>query len=564
MTDSQGFRLEALTDFVDDALGLSFTAQHIDSMMARLASIGVSRVSWAYYADGRGGFTTPIGLNDGWTNLARSYEGLGNPLQVAATAAHRHGMELYAYYKPYETGPACCLPEGAPEAASHGLLPHLGGMLNWLDPFVVAHPELRIRHRPDASIGDLSGTPIQTMQLTKSDASPTRITAEHLQIWVSDSNYQYRPIDVNLDLLDEVVDAPKEVRDISGTLLTRRGDPVRRLTLTGPNRTGLNLTDRYVLVTTDFTGGPADFENAGTDLLTALDGEGQQIPGVFFSGAMIYLRDSIDFRNHGLVYDCGYSRSLARLDEPNDAGNRGCVAFTRGHNEYLPGVLCETEPAVQDFWLRSIAEIIEAGVDGVDMRVENHGTHTDHPEAYGYNEVILQAAQERGQIDVATIAAVRGDAYTDFLRRARALLSASGKRMRINLNMDWFRPEPTFGRRLAYPANMDFNWRQWVDQGLLDEGILRMFAQPFDAIFDDAVTAEMIERCQASQIPLTVNRYLQPTGVEEFRRVRADSRFSGYILYETASFLAYDAQGNCSVSHDVAQEIARQMATGVD
>ena len=551
------FRLEALTDFVDDALGLTFTEKHIDSMMATLAGMGVTRVSWAYYADGRGGFVTPSGLNQSWTHLAETYAGLGNPLQVAVAAAHRHGMELYAYYKPYETGPASCLPEGAPEAVSHGLLPHLGGLLNWLDPFVVAHPELRIRHKTDASIGDLSDVPIASLHLTKKDASPTRITAEHLQLWGSDNNYQYQPLNVQFGLLDEVVEAPADVRDISGVLLTRQGEPVRRLTLTG-----LNLTNRYVLVTTDFTDGPADFENAGTDLLTALDGQGQQIPGVLFSGAMIYLRDLINFRSHGLVYDCGYTRSLARLDEPNDTGQQGCVAFTRGHNEYLPGVLCETEPAVRDFWLRCLEEIIDAGVDGVDLRVENHGTHTDHPEAYGFNEVILQQAQQRGQIDTATIAAVRGDAYTDFLRRAKALLAADGIKMRINLNMDWFRPEPAFGRKLAYPANMDFNWRQWVEEGLLDEGILRMFAMPFDAIFDDVVTTEMIDRCQAKQIPVTVNRYIQPTGVDEFLRVRADDRFAGYILYETASFLTYDELGNCSVSNDVVQEIARRMTAG--
>ena len=553
-TEAPAFRLEALTDFVDDALGLTFTGKHIDSMMATLARMGITRVSWAYYADGRGGFVTPPGLNERWANLSATYAGLGNPLKVAAAAARRHGMELYAYYKPYETGPASCLPEGSPEAKSHGLIRHLGGMLNWLDPFVVAHPELRIRHRPDASIGDLSGVPIEAIQLTKKDASPTRITAEHLQIWTSDCNYRYEPLDVDFGLLDEVVESPEEVRDIGGALLTRRGDSVRRLTLTG-----LRLRDRYVLVTTDFTEGPSDFENAGTDLLTALDGRGNRIPGVIFSGAMIYLRDTIDFRHHGLVYDCGYSRSLARLDEPNGAGNRGCVAFTRGHNEYLPGVLCETEPAVPDFWLRCIEEIIDAGVDGVDVRVENHGTHTDSPEAYGFNEVILQEAQRRGGVDEATIAAVRGDAYTDFLRRAKALLAASGKRMRINLNMDWFRPDPAFGRKLAYPANMDFNWRQWVAEGLLDEGILRMFALPFDAIFEDATTAQMIDCCQAKGIPITVNRYIQPTGVEEFGRVRADGRFSGYILYETASYLEYDALGNCSVSNDVAATIAQQM-----
>ena len=34
--------------------------------------------------------------------------------------------------------------------------------------------------------------------------------------------------------------------------------------------------------------------------------------------------------------------------------------------------------------------MIAAGVDGVDFREENHSTHTDYPEDYGFNDVVLQ------------------------------------------------------------------------------------------------------------------------------------------------------------------------------
>jgi len=366
LDETGGFRLEALTDFVDDALAVTFTEKHIDSMMATLAGMGVTRVSWAYYGDGHGGYVVPSGLTDRWTNLANTYRLLGNPLRIAVAAAHRHGMELYAYYKPYETGPAICLPEGSPEAQAFGVVRHQGGLLAWLDPFVVENPDLRIRHRPDTRIRDLSEIPIRALRLTKRDASPTRITAEHLQIWTSWHNYQYQPLQVAFEMRDEVVPALKGVDDIRGTRLTHRGDPVRTLTLTG-----LNLTDPYILVTTDFSDGPTDFTNAGTDMLTALDEEGHGIPGVQFSGAMIYLAERINFRNHGLVFDCGYGRSITHLDGPNAAGNCGCVAFMRGRNDYLLGALCGTEPAVREFWLACIREMIDAGVDGVDLRVEH-------------------------------------------------------------------------------------------------------------------------------------------------------------------------------------------------
>ena len=132
--------------------------------------------------------------------------------------------------------------------------------------------------------------------------------------------------------------------------------------------------------------------------------------------------------------------------------------------------------------------------------------------------------------------------------------------MRVNLNIDWFRPDPPANRRLAYPANIDFDWQRWVDEGLMDEGILRMFHLPFDTIFgQDAVASEMIERCRKKGIPLTVNRYIRPSSADEFDRVRNDSRFSGFIVYETASFLQFQADGGCAVSNGTAAEIGRRM-----
>jgi len=97
--------------------------------------------------------------------------------------------------------------------------------------------------------------------------------------------------------------------------------------------------------------------------------------------------------------------------------------------------------------------MLDAGVDGVDFRVENHGTHTDYCEDYGYNDVVLQKCGTPGKTDSETIARVRGDAYTNFLRQAKHLIASNGKRMRINLNIDWFRSDPPPARRLAYPAN---------------------------------------------------------------------------------------------------------------
>lgn len=126
MSTGVPFMLEAFVDFPDDALKspVPITPEHIDAMMAALAARGVRRVDWGYYGDGHGGWFIPsmhveksVDAQGEWLNHAATYQTLGNPLKVAAEAAHRHGMELYAYYKPYETGCAMVFPEGSLEAS---------------------------------------------------------------------------------------------------------------------------------------------------------------------------------------------------------------------------------------------------------------------------------------------------------------------------------------------------------------------------------------------------------------------------------------------------------------
>ena len=202
-----------------------------------------------------------------------------------------------------------------------------------------------------------------------------------------------------------------------------------------------------------------------------------------------------------------------------------------------------------------IEEMLAAGVDGIDFRIENHGTHTDYEDEYGYNEAVLAECARRGSRDAETIAKVRGEAYTKFLRKAKALVASRGKQMRINLNIDWFRPDPPPPRRLAYPLNIDFEWRRWVEEGLLDEGILRLYHLPFDSIFSDPVAAEMIAKCEGKGIPLVVNRYINPGYPEEFARVLEDKCFSGFVIYEAASFLRFQDPPGCTVTNEVVRKI---------
>lgn len=543
--------IEALVDFPDDALIAAepITPEHVDAMMQRLKELGVRRVSWGYYGDGHGGMLCPVNYFEGgqsnWKAYDATYRGLGNPLKVAVEAGHRHGLEVYAYFKPYETGPAMLFPEGSPEAKSMGLLPQLGGRLAWLEPFVNAHPELRIKRRSDDLSPDVETKVVQSIRLVKRDDSPTRITKDHLQIWTSESNWQYRLKQVAFEFADAV-----EKSNSSG------GRPIRVLTLSG-----LNLSDKYILVTTDFATGEPDFVNSGLELMTALDGDGREIPGTFATGGTVWCFNLQDFREKGLTYDHGFGNGQVSLDAPSASGRQGFIAFTRGRNPYLPGALCETEPKVQEFWQQCLQEMIDAGVDGVDFREENHSTHTDYPQDYGFNEVILKQCgdlKERALIE--RIADVRGNSFTEFLRQSHDRLASAKKRMRYNLQVDWLRPQRPAHRALAYPANVNWQWRTWIESGFMDEAILRSYAYQPDHLFSDTVTSDVLAACQKQGLPVTFNRYLSFAGAklpEEVARVQKDGRFRGFIFYETYDFIRFAPNGVCNLegNHEVVEAI---------
>ena len=103
---------------------------------------------------------------------------------------------------------------------------------------MVRHPELRIQHRDGADAEYVVPPTIHTIRLTKSDAAPTRITKDRLEIWTSPNNYRYQLAKVPFEFSQSIENSPREVRNLQEKVLTRKGDPVRVLTLSGLNLQG--------------------------------------------------------------------------------------------------------------------------------------------------------------------------------------------------------------------------------------------------------------------------------------------------------------------------------------
>ena len=167
---------------------------------------------------------------------------------------------------------------------------------------------------------------------------------------------------------------------------------------------------------------------------------------------------------------CSSTRSTPTTAPAPRRGTTRRAAASRSRsasNAFLGGAPCESLPAVQDAWLRLARAPHRAGVDGVDIRISAHGSHTDEPFDYGFNAEVLTAAacsalrapRRQRAVTSPASARVRGDRYTQFLRRARVALRAAGPPAPRPPPHRGVPPDPVHGQLMGFPANLEFQWR---------------------------------------------------------------------------------------------------------
>jgi hypothetical protein len=540
--------------------------------MAAIANTGAQRVHWLYYGE-----VTPDDprcgsiFNAHWATYGpESIAALGEPLRAAVPVAKAHGLEIYGVLKPYNGGLSGSYPLGSPEAGSKSRLARIGGTLQQVIPFVEQHPEMRIQRRPGS--GNAAG-PVAAIKLIKADAAATRLRPEHVRIWTSNDNYCYQPLPIVPQGRVTVEQATRTVRDYHGNVLTHAGELVRVVTLTG-----LAIDAPFVVLTTTFIDGAGDFRNTPLGMIEVLGRDGGPLESVLATHAAGWIQPR-DFRTYGLEFDLGYGHLPVTLDEPwremvrdpwqafagddefaeqallGKGPTGGFVGFALGKNSHLPAALCEAYPEVRALWLGWVEAMLDSGVDGVDLRISAHGCMTDEPQLFGWNPPVLAAYRQRygsSPIEPVKLASVRGEYFTQFVREASAIVRKRGKRLQIHLHAEAFRSDPAFGQQNGVPANIEFQWRRWLEERLADSVYLRIswFEGAEDPLgiestqrsrlrnmLTDPVVHEMLAVSAKHQLPIILNRYIgRAAGLEEYlddlELTARDGRFAGFDVYE--------------------------------
>ena len=561
----QPFVLTATVDFPDDVGRGAYTPELLDELMATFAGIGVKRIHWLYYGDIDPDSYWAGSIFDWMDYGPQTLKAIGEPLAAAVPAAHRHGMEIVGVLKPYDLGASGTVPEGSPDPRATNLK-QIGGTVLFGIPFQQQHRHTLIKRRPFEAPANLHHVAVRKIRLLKAGDSPTRLGKEHLEIWTSTDNYGYERRNVEFTVGEAVEPAPREVLDSFGRVLTTKGAPVRTLTLEG-----LSITDPYVLLTTNFKDRSADFRNTAVGMIEVYGDEPGPLPISVATRSGLW--DSPrDFRSHGLEFDSGFGHYLCDLDVDNtwekenirwrSVSDDGVIAFARGKNETLPCAPCEAYPEVRKLWSGWVDRILATGVDGLALRLNSHGTFTDEPLEYGFNEPLVEEYRQRfgGDLladgaDLAKLAQLRGEHLTSFVHETHAKVRQAGKKMMVHAHPDGYAARPNSRQFFGISANVAFDWRSWFKDGLVDASVMRTSrlaavpdASPGEArraplshILAEPVADEALALAQETDVSMYYNGFVGLMGIDEYlgdlERIYRDERFAGFDLYESAGLL---------------------------
>ena len=123
------------------------------------------------------------------------------------------------------------------------------------------------------------------------------------------------------------------------------------------------------------------------------------------------------------------------------------IWVSRDGAKHIPGVPCYAYPAVRKYRLDQVRELLQYDIDGVKFSPRSHspwpgrnsGGGNEGSRGYGFNEPVVQEYMRRygkdprtaepDSLDELRFVQLKGDSFTDFLREAKGLISAAGKRM---------------------------------------------------------------------------------------------------------------------------------------
>lgn len=472
-------------DFNDDVVPAPWTQGTIAEQMEHYRKADIRRVYFLPTAKPEDGYwrMPPELYPRHREHILQSAENLGDFLPVFASAAKAHGIEFIAVYKPFDQAfekDGLRFSQGGPEYRQH--FHSLSGLIARSTDWLRHHPGLRMQRHP----GDLKAVaacgPIRRLVL---EAETACGPAVEFSLWASQGNERYTRLE--------------------GLAIGREGTRWEWEIPPG--------TPSYLAVQRE-PGSTGRFGNRLGTLLRAYDQAGKPIPV-----SLAVVSDVSRGKHAGAFPDAAFYFDVNFASrQPVDTLNsywwmceETPVAIVKGVEPWLLGAPSPLHSEVRSHWLSEVARCLDAGCDGVDLRIANHN-RTMNWECYGYDTPQLRESAASAR----EVRTVLGHAWSLFVEEASRLVRAHGRRLHLHLEPG-FRPAT-----LPCEMNIAFEWRKWLENRWADEVTL-MTNFPATGLMP-----EMIRAAQDQNIPVHLRPYFN-----SMLRGRHADRLIGQLLEET-------------------------------
>jgi len=557
----EDFFLEVNVDFFDDLIHAPFTRSMFDDLMAEFQSWGVRRVHWIYYGGRKNGWWRygPLGVGD---HAAQTFENVGEIFDTAVEAAHQRGIEIFGIIKPFDMGFYCSYGDGTADARERGKRDRIGGPIGWIADFTAQYPELLISRKPGA-FGDAENETFTRIDLVKEDDQPADFSVADVGLYVSDDNVTYRPYTGPMQREEVIEDYALYEHTSSGPRPTARTRRSRVLRLSG-----LDLRSKYVAISVP--GRNASFSNRLMNLLHVFGEKGEE--RFLTYGAQPRRKpkgEDADFRRDGIEFGSvpgtptatfpGYDaiRETFALDVRG-----GLLAFARGKERTPAAFMSPAFDQTREYWLSWVRDVLNAGADGVELRVRAHHSLFAWGE-FGFEDPVVEAFKQRygvnlrttDDFDRAALRRLRGESYTEFYRQAKALARSRGKPLglHVSVTMDM---EPEEGAAME----IHWDWRRWLDEGLADSLTFKEI-RPRTRLAQEVLGRIRGPKVKAVFCPYANNLWTVPGGeriVADWIRAAREAGFDGYQYYECASVVRGTPEGKIVMTQPALREVFRK------
>lgn len=548
--------VSAVMDLDYDLICYLHTQEHLQAKMQLLAECGFKRLYIVAPPMGDADYSAPAMPEDGPPNFLRQSRELldGEPLRYAITYAKQAGLEVFVQFKPYEGGGVYTIPHGMTPPMDRNALETLGGQAVGLDPFLVEHPQMRLRRKPIDEKRDKVADRLEmvfvldripgneglkvekgTMEIEQRPGYPKlrRDVIDYypirdVELYTSTDNGVYEKYTGDFEVTERI--ERRLIRNANGELVFPRAVRCRVVEIQG-----LNLTSPYFSV--KFAGDETAFRTipysescfglyAGEERLP-MTVSPRVRPGIL-TKRYGFDKNGFDFNEQGPMYwDYGWRRQTM-------------FGFARGKDQYIRGAFCEAYPEVRQYWLDQVAYFIELGCDGVDIRLLSHSTGIADFANYGFNPPLVKAYREKHGVDITQqevdpvkMMQLRGDFFLMFVRDAADLLKQHGLKVQMQTNDFFEHPtlDPTFpGAGFWASPKIVPDWRELIE--IVDEVGVKNYNW---GTYNPLLAGQIKDAVSAAGKPLWIHCYMQQghdLNEQFLADVQADSRVTGMMLYE--------------------------------